>query len=170
MKRSGAGGAFETSPPRVALALAAGAACGAALVTIRWLVLTSLVFGVGFVTSVGSRGVGVVFIGALAAWLAGLVLIGGPAWWLMHRHGFRGWKAAILAGMALTFAAALVLAIPLPKSGGSYSAADRGGETIVNNALTAHGWAEAAEGALLTAFVGGAVAWVSWRAAYRRAS
>jgi hypothetical protein len=168
MKQSASPGGFETSPPRVALALLAGAASGAALVTAQWLRAAFQVFGAGFVGSSGPHGILVVFIGALIAWLAGLVLIGGPAWWLLHRYGLRGWKAAILTGMALTFVAALVLAIPLPGKDGSYTAADRGGETVVNNALTAHGWAEAAEGALLISFVGGAVAFVVWRTAYRR--
>ena len=170
MKSAVASGAFATSPTRVALALVAGAASGAALVTAQWLHAAFQVFGAGFVGSSGPHVILVVFVGALIAWLAGLMLIGGPAWWLLHRHGLRGWKIAILAGVALTFVAALVLAIPLPRSDGSYTAADRGGETIVNNQLTAHGWAEAAEGALLISFVGGAVAWVTWRVAYHRAS
>jgi hypothetical protein len=86
----------------------------------------------------------------------------------MHRHGLRGWRVAILAGMVLTFIASLALAIPLPTKGTSYSSADRGGLTVVDNRLTAHGWAEAAQKSLLVAFVGGTVAWVVWRTAYQR--
>lgn len=157
------------APARVGLAILAGALTGAVIVSLHWLTTVVRVLGIAYLTGGGARGILVVFIGAFLAWLAGLILIGGPTWWLLHRHQFRGWRAAALTGMAATFAAGLILAIPLPHKGGGYSEADRGGAVIENDHLTVYGWERAAEGALLLSFVGGAVAIIVWRVAYRRA-
>ena len=156
------------APARIGLAAIAGALTGAVVVTLHWLNMVVRALGFGFLAASGARGTLIMFLGAFLAWLAGLILIGGPAWWLLHRHRFRGWRAAGLAAMATTFAAGLILAIPLPHKGGSYSQADRGGILIENDQLTVHGWAKAADGALLLSFVGGAVGLVVWRTAYRR--
>lgn len=156
------------APPRVALAIVAGTLTGSIIVTLHWLNVVVRTFGVAFVAGEGLRGVLIVFMGALLAWLAALILIGGPAWWLLHRHHFRGWRAAGSTGMALTFAVGLIFAVPLPHKGGRYSEADPGGILIENDQLTTHGWEKAAESALLLSFVGGAVALVMWRFAYRR--
>ncbi|MGH7024427.1 MAG: hypothetical protein ACREEB_12680 [Caulobacteraceae bacterium] len=160
-------GQHATSPTRVALGILAGAGVGGALVTAQWLRAAVQTFGAAFVAQVGARGAAIVAVGAFVSWLAGLLLIGGPAWWLLHRHRLRGWRAAVLSGMALTFVAGMVLAIPVGSKGGSYSSADRGGMLVVDNHLTAHGWAEAAGRAALLAFVGGGVAFIVWRVAYR---
>ncbi|HWD68427.1 MAG TPA: hypothetical protein VG227_10745 [Caulobacteraceae bacterium] len=164
-----AGSEYRLAPPRVGVAILAGALSGSIVVTLHWLTMVVRVLGVAYLTGGGAQGIVVVFMGAFLAWLAGLILIGGPAWWLLHRHQFRGWRAAGLAGMAATFAAGLILAIPLPHKGGGYSEADRSGILIENDQLTAYGWEKAAEGALLLSFVGGAVALAVWRVAYRRA-
>ncbi len=163
------GSEYRLAPACVGLAILAGALTGAIVVTLHWLNMVVHVLGLAYLTGGGVHGAVVFLIGAFLAWLAGLVLIGGPAWWLLHRHGFRGWRAAGLAGMAATFAAGLILAIPLPHTGGGYSEADRSGVLIENDQLTAYGWEKAAEGAFLLSFVGGAVALVVWRVAYRRA-
>jgi hypothetical protein len=168
MANGGRDGEYRLAPPRAVLALVAGAGTAAVLVTIQWLRAVGQAFGLPFIESTGLHGALVIFVGAFVAWLAGLTLIGAPAWWLLHRHRLRGWRAAILVGMALTFIASMALAIPLPTRGTAYSSADRGGLTVVDNRLTAHGWAEAARKSLLVAFVGGAVGWVVWRTAYRR--
>lgn len=138
------------------------------IITLHWLNMVVQALGIAFVAGQGVRGVLIVFMGALLAWLAALILVGGPAWWLLHRHGFRGWRAAALTGMALTFIVGLIFAVPLPHRGGAYSEADRSGILIENDQLTAYGWEKAAEGALLQSFVGGAVALVMWRIGYRR--
>lgn len=155
------------TPTRVGLAVIAGALTGAGVVTLHWLNMVVRALGFGFVANGGGRGVFITFLGVFFGWLAGLVLIGGPAWWLLHRHRLRGWWTAALAGMAATFAAGLILAIPLPHKGGGYSQADRGGALVENDQLTAYGWEKAAEGALLLSFVGGAVGLVVWKVAYR---
>jgi hypothetical protein len=160
---------YRLAPARIGISTLAGALAGAAIVSLHWLTTAAEVFGLAFVAGEGLHGLLVVFMGAILAWLAALILIGGPTWWLLHRHRLRGWRAAMTAGVAATFAAGMILAVPLPHKGGSFSRADRGGLLVENDQLTAYGWQRAAEGALLLSFVGGAVALVVWRIAYRRA-
>ncbi|HEY1415806.1 MAG TPA: hypothetical protein VGF42_07965 [Caulobacteraceae bacterium] len=160
---------YRLAPARVGLAILAGSLTGAMIVTLHWLNMVVRVLGVAYLTGGGAQGIAVVFLGAFLAWLAGLILIGGPAWWLLHRHQIRGLRAAGLAGMAATFVAGLILAIPLPHKDGGHSETDRRGILIENDQLTAYGWEKAAGGALLLSFVGGAVAVVLWKVAYRRA-
>jgi len=163
-------GAYVVSGPRVAAALLVGAVSGAFLVTAQWLGLHLRLLGLAGVQGVYFQGAEVVFIGSLVTWLVGLILIGGPAWWLLYRRGRRGWGAAIAAGMALTFIVSMLASLPIPTGNAQYSAADPGGMIVANNVLTIHGWMEAGLRAFLLAFVGGAVAWMVWRTAYRRAA
>ena len=160
---------YRLAPGRVGLAILAGALTGAIIVTLHWLNMVVRALGFAFLGGDGGKGILIVFMGAALAWLGGMILIGGPAWWLLHRHRRRGWRTAGLSGMALTFAAGLLLSVPLPHTGGTYSEADRGGRLVEDDQLTAYGWERAAEGALLLSFVGGAVALVVWRVAYRKA-
>ncbi|HEY1880049.1 MAG TPA: hypothetical protein VGG68_08965 [Caulobacteraceae bacterium] len=163
-----AGSEYRLAPARVGLAILAGALTGAIVVTLHWLTMVVRVLGFAYLSGGGVQGTVVVVLGAFLAWLAGLILIGGPAWWLLHRHQFRGWRSAGLVGMVATFVAGMILAVPLPHKGGGYSEADRGGVLIEKDRLTAYGWEKATEAAFLLSFVGGAVALVVWRVAYRR--
>jgi len=157
------------APTRVGLAIVAGALTGAIIVMLNWLTGGVWALGPTFIASAGARGAPIVLMDAFIAWLAGVILIGGPAWWLLHRHQLRSWRSAILTGVATTFAAGLILAVPTPHLGGGYSEADRGGVLVANGVLTAHGWLSAAQDALYLSVVGGAVGLVVWRVAYRRA-
>lgn len=159
---------FGLAPARVGAAIVAGALIGGVIITLHWLITVARALGPAFVFGKGAGGALIVFMGAFLAWLAGLILIGGPIWWLLHRHHLHGWRAAALAAFAATFAAGLILAIPLPHKGGAFREADRGGVLVENDQLTAYGWLKAAEGALLLSFVGAAAGLAVWRVAYRR--
>jgi hypothetical protein len=155
------------------LAIVAGAAFAASLSSAQWLAAALRLFGPDSVFQSFPGTVFIVFLRGLVSWIFGIVMIGGPAWWLLHRHGFRGWRTAVLAGMALTAIAVLVLAIPLPgQSEGlpSSTNADRPpvNGTIVRYQITQLGWEMIGLRAALTAFVGGAVGGLMWRVAYRR--
>ncbi|HEY1559664.1 MAG TPA: hypothetical protein VGF71_02110 [Caulobacteraceae bacterium] len=171
---AGATPEYRLAPARVGVALVAGAALATSLSAAQWLTYAVDAFGLDAVVGFALRGLLVVFLNGFFSWFMGLILIGGPAWWLLHRHGFRGWRAAILTGMVLTFVAMLVLAIPIPGQGPGWPPsrdaikAPPTGSVVVYK-ITQHGWELIGLRALLTAFVGGAVALLVWRVAYRRA-
>jgi hypothetical protein len=158
----------ELSPRRIGLAVLAGAALAAALAALQWLVGALRLFGPQMVASFALQAVGLVFVRAFANWFFGLLLIGAPGWWLLHRHGFRGWRVAIVAGMALTFLTVLVLAIPLPGQASEPPSVVASGSAIVHHWVVRQTWQSVVTVAFLTSFVGGAVGGLMWRIAYRR--
>jgi hypothetical protein len=159
---------YDVTRQRVGLALLAGAAVGALVAFVSLAASILLVLGATSPdawSTVGRLLPAVVLRGFLT-WLLGLLMIGAPAWWLLHRHGWRGWRAAILAAAALAFVTSLLLAIPRP--GQHRTEADRGGLTMIDDSLTAHGWSKATLDAAFTALAGAAVGFTVWRTAYRR--
>jgi hypothetical protein len=90
---------YETSLGRVALALLAGAAAGASIITALHLglmvrpfrTLTDTVQFVGFISSI-----------YFVLFASGLLVLGAPAWWLLHRLGRRNRIHAMTLGATLT--------------------------------------------------------------------
>ncbi|MEO6339932.1 MAG: hypothetical protein ABIO39_07850 [Caulobacteraceae bacterium] len=156
--------------PRAALALAAGAVAGAALVTLAALLGQVVAYGPGYVTANGLNTGSTVFLWALAAWAGGLIVFAALPWWGLHRLGRRGWSSAVLLGAALTFAAYLGLstaAFGLMSGSQATVAATGGGPLVVEGRLTPQGWRSAISGALLLSAAGATVGLVIWRVAYR---
>jgi hypothetical protein len=159
---------FDLSPRRVALALIVGAAFAAFLAAVQWLAAAVRMFGPQVVASFGLETFWLVFVRALASWSLALILIGAPAWWLLHRHGWHGWRSAILAGMGLTFVTVVFLAIPLPGQPPDPPAVVATSQQIVRHWALHPTWQSIVIRAVLTSFVGGGVGGLMWRIAYRR--
>jgi hypothetical protein len=155
---------YETTLRRAALALLAGAAAGATIVTALHLdlmvrlfrTLTDTVQFVGFISSI-----------YLVLFVSGLLVLGVPAWWPLHRLGRRNRMHAIILGATLTLVSYVAFSQfswhvlmkpffgPWPVvwlwTGGRWPGY---GPTIV-------------EGAIWYAFVGSLVGLLIWRIAYR---
>jgi hypothetical protein len=159
--------AYDVTTRRVGLALLAGSVLGALLGLVS--VAAALALRSGASADVGAligRILPSLLLRGFLSWFLGLLMIGAPAWWLLHRHGWRGWRAAILAAAGLAFATSLLMAIPRP--GEHRTEADRGGLTMIDDRLTTHGWTKALEDAAFVALAGVAVGFTVWRVAYRR--
>jgi hypothetical protein len=146
-----------TLSARIGLGLAFGAAAGAALSAAGSVAAT-----------IGARGASALstlpgsFLAAWLAWFVGLMVVGAPVFWLLQRLRLAGWRAVVTVGGVLSFVAAVVMAIPSPMLIGRFSIGDAGGMTIIDNHLTAHGWAVALRGALANAIAGSAATAVAW--------
>lgn len=158
---------YETTLPRAALGLAAGAVAGAILVAL-WFVLDNT--DLQSLRQYGLSDGLYAFVPALLVWGGGLLLVATLPWLVLHRRQMRSPPVAVVLGTVLTFLA--VLAITTRGFGlfdvGDFSAADNGGPTWIDGRLTAHGWAEALKAALVFCPFGAMVALVVWRTAYRR--
>src|SRR5262245_11435366 len=162
-----------TSAKRATVALAAGAVVGS-LGTVAPTLLVGLLC-IGEPGGFRSQHVGLLvfmLVAAFIVWTVGLVLVGVPIWWLFHRKGRRSRWTAVAVGAVVTFLLNLGLdagsSVLMQLDSGSYSASDSGGQTIINDHLTAHGWWNAIQGSILLAIVGVIVALVVWQIAYRR--
>jgi hypothetical protein len=160
---------YETTLPRAALGLIAGSIAGALLVTL-FEIVNAFDYYRQYGTQTGAAMI--VFTYALIVWTAGLFLVAPLPWFALHRRGIRGWRAAILFGILLSFIGALGFftnGFGLNPNGGAFSASDSGGPIWIDGHLTLHGWIEAAKAALLCSIGGALVALAVWRTAYRRA-
>jgi hypothetical protein len=112
-----------------------------------------------------------VFIGIVFTFF--LVTIGVPFWVAFHRFGWRSWRTAMALGGIAGFTVSLLLIVtPLWMSvlspGSTYSAADGGIDSVVNNHITPHGWALYLTGAAYIGIAGAITGWIIWRVAYRK--
>lgn len=143
---------YNTNTKRASLALIAGAFAGAAGTIIM------IAAGLHFDRIEGFRSqdpqiFALAFVVALVVWAIGLVAFGLPLWWLFHRNGYRSRRAAGFLGAGTT--AVVVFGLEFPYI------------TFVSPANRADLVDLAALGAL--AVVGGLVALLIWRIAYRPA-
>jgi uncharacterized protein DUF3592 len=140
---------YETSLPRVALGLAAGAIVGAAL---------TMPLGFDDIGDLqdlpGLKAALVIFAGLAALWAAGLVLFASLPWLILHRKGKRSWGNAVALGTVLTFMVTLGLLTQ------AFARSDGGPGTIDGRLAFA----------LFCGLVGAIVGAVVWRTAYRRAA
>ncbi len=97
----------------------------------------------------------------------GLVLFGAPAWVALHSGGRTSPKHALLLGLGTCFAAGLCLS--LMPAGGMLTLIEDGRAIILDGRRTFYGWFIALKDAVLLANLGGMVALVVWRVAYRNA-
>jgi hypothetical protein len=165
---------YDTTSPRVALSLIAGALAGASLIALWWVWGTAQNLGVQYLLNYGALPTVFVFIVALVIWAIGLATFGLPLWWLLHKLGLRHWLVAVVAGAALTFLVDFGIETRLfelipPLISSNFSASDSGGPTIIANQLTSHGWRVTFLAALQLSLGGALVALVIWRIAYRSA-
>jgi hypothetical protein len=154
------------SPVRAILALLVGALTGGILAPI--VVLIAAVF-TSAALSPGDVAVQFLILGSVYAFVCfatGLALIGVPAWLVLHGLGLRRRIHAASLGVVLTFGVTLFLLTMLSTS--VYSASSGGETTIVNGAITAHGWIEFIQMAALISMIGGIVGLTIWSIAYRR--
>jgi len=166
-------GSYDTTLPRAALSLIAGAAAGASLIALWYLWGTAQNLGIQYVLDYGVIPTTLVFIEALVVWSVGLTIFGLPFWWLLHRLGWRHWLVAVALGAVLTFLVDFgietrFLELIPPPANSAYSASDSGGPTVIASHLTLHGWWVTFRAALLLGAEGVLVALVIWRIAYRR--
>lgn len=166
---------YDTTPVRLMLALPAGAFAGT-VVMLAWAIVGQLIAArntpenpYALATLLGMSPlfgliVFVVFAG-------GMLLVGAPLWALLHRWGYRSWRAASALGAIASFAAGLIF-ITLPQwsmpSETRFSASDAGGPTIVDNRRTLHGWEQALMQAGIIGLAGLFAGLTVWRVAYRR--
>lgn len=140
---------YETSLPRVALGLAAGAIVGAAFIM-------PLGFDdIGDLQDLpGLKAALVIFAGLAALWAAGLMLFASLPWLILHRKGKRSWGNAVVLGTMLSFVVTLGLVTQ------AFARSDGGPGTIDGRLAFA----------LLCGLIGAIVGAVVWRTAYRRAA
>lgn len=162
---------YVTTLSRAALAIAVGAAVGALIVVAVLVALPAYRYGDDLVARGQLSFIAFVAVAAFAVWAIGLTVIAIPCWRILHRRGWRDWRAAIVLGFVLTFVTYLALSTGFGLGFGSgYSAGDGGGMTVVNGRLTAHGWSRALAAAALQGAIGMVVGWMVWRVAYRRSA
>ena len=146
---------------RIASALFAGAAVGAATVAVT--------FNLPYMLEVGRWDmflVAMTFIAAFMVWLLGLAVVGAPLWRLAERLGYRSFHHAITVGLTATFLTAVLLTCIMDS--GMVSLRE-GGRTLVHlGRRTPFGLWVLARDCGLFALAGGLVAAVIWRVAYRR--
>ncbi|MCZ0738226.1 hypothetical protein [Phreatobacter sp. AB_2022a] len=159
---------YQATPSRAVLGIAGGAAVGAVAVVALLLGIPLYLEGESFADRVRFPTVAFAAAVAFAIWAVGLSIVAVPCWRILHRRGWRDWRAAIALGFALTFLANLALSTGFGFGFGSgYSAGDGGGMTVVNGRMTIHGWSRALAGALFLSPLGMLVGWAVWRIAYR---
>lgn len=106
-----------------------------------------------------------IFIAAFLVWGLGLLVIGVPAWIALARSGQTAPSHALLLGLLASFFAsvALNLALTAPHMGLSQD----GRVLIENGWRTPYGWFLLIKDSVLLGLLGGVVATVIWRIAYR---
>ena len=153
---------YVLTPIRIAPALWAGAAVGAAGVTI-WFSLPAFFDPVG-AAQIGSVTSAIFFV-AIVIWSLGLVVIGGPLWREQHRRGKTAPANALTLGLIATFVAAFALNLLLTASATGIM---EGGRVLIEDGhRTVYGWFILFKDCILLSLLGGVVATVIWRIAYR---
>ena len=110
---------------------------------------------------------GAYWLGAVV-WFVGLHTVGMVVWAALERRGLRSPSHALLAGLMTTFVSAVLLRLLLSMPVSLYHEAGR--TWIENGIRTPYGWFMLIKDSVLLALVGGVVAVVVWRIAYRRES
>ena len=155
----------QLSVGRIFRALLAGACTGS-------LVLTGgiLLVGAGYEPAVTLLfSLPYVLVATFIAFSAGILVLGLPGWWILHRLGYRSWRAAFALGMVLTFIGNAALAVdPLiwPTPNSTFSAGDSGGPTIIDNKMTTHFWIQLFMESFAFSLAGGIAGLVVWHVAY----
>ncbi|HWT96291.1 MAG TPA: hypothetical protein VN229_01710 [Terriglobales bacterium] len=165
---------YETTTARAALALAVGAVVGTAMTFAgmvliaaigEWFTQEPIPWGQFF-----NRFSLIVIILIFGIYAIGLIAIAAPIWAFLHQRGRRQTRHALalgaLAAFCVRFAMDAIPAVMFAPIGG-YSAADSGGDTIIDGATTLHGWIEIFQAAVFAAAIGAIVGLVIWCVAYR---
>jgi hypothetical protein len=112
----------------------------------------------------------IIAVSSGVVWAAGLIVIAALPWYVLHTKGYRGWSAAAVLGFALTFVTVMAATTNgfglLPKF--VFSSWDNGGAVWIDGELTAHGWANALQGAAMCGVAGAIAGLTVWRTAYRK--
>jgi metallo-beta-lactamase class B len=176
--RSARRGRYETSIPRVVVALAAGSSVGACLLVLQWSVLIALAgTRMHDLTSAddisGTKLVLVTILtrAGLAQCLLAAAIVVPAGWWILHRLKRRRWFDGLAFGLSLglTFFTAAVALNPEwhALSLISYLLQEFGGITYLDGKLTPDGWIAALAGAFAVSITGAAAGLVVWMVAYR---
>lgn len=96
----------------------------------------------------------------------GLVFIASPAWVYLHSKGRTHPKHALLLGLTTCFVVSLGVALTASHNMGVFTVDGRA--LILDSRRTFYGWLIVLKDAVLFANLGGMVALVIWRVAYRR--
>jgi len=159
---------------RILASLLVGAMVGGLLFVLSYLVIQLLESGGEHVIKYGLSNVLAGFLFFSVVWFVGILLVGSPFWFFMHREGKTSWKYASSLGFGLVFIFIFLfntffaqLMVGDGSDGSRFSASDSGGPTWVDNQLTLHGWASAAQNACFFALAGMLVALSLWWAAYK---
>lgn len=97
----------------------------------------------------------------------GLIFIASPAWVFLHSSGRTHPKHAILLGLTTCLVVSLGFSLSAPQDIGTFAIDGRA--LILDGRRTLYGWFIILKDAILFANLGGMVALVIWRVAYRRA-
>jgi hypothetical protein len=171
--------AYETTRKRIGWAIAAGVLGGTLLMQCAMILPDAIAswgtpdfMPVSWGDAARQMLLTFVFIGVVFTFF--LVTVGGPFWVVFHRLGWRSWRAAMLLGGIASFTVSLlVIVAPIwmmaLTPGSTYSAADGGIDSVVNNHITSHGWALYLTQSAYIAAAGALTGWLIWRVAYRKA-
>ncbi len=164
------------TPPRVILALVAGALLGG--------VFYGFNYGWGLYHSTNPTHGGDYFskyglqnsfqIGAIASvfWFIGLIFIAGPFWAYLHNSGKREFWHATLLGFGLLWLVSFGISTGGfdGQSNSTISLKSNGVWLWQDRQLTIHGWKQAIKSSVFMGFLGAVVGIVIWRISYRRAN
>jgi len=161
---------YQTTAPRIILALLIGAALGAAFTTGDYLINLYQTNGPAHFDQYGLSKGSRVFQVSYVIWLIGITVFGCPAWLLLHSSGYRHWLHAAVSGASIPFAIIFFWSTGYltGRSGYSYSSYSNGGQQWENGVLTSFGWKMAAFSALQYAAIGLIIAVAIWFVAYKR--
>jgi hypothetical protein len=152
---------FVLQPVRIPVAIGAGSVVGAGVVA----VVFSLPALVSPLQEAAFGLLALTFIVALMVWSAGVVVIGGPAWVILHERGRVSPANALSLGLAATFIVAFLFNLLL--QGGMTELVQDDHVLITKGWRTVYGWLVILKDCILLSLLGGVVATVIWRVAYR---
>jgi uncharacterized membrane protein len=160
---------YETTAPRVFVAVCCATFFCAALTTLDYLVGLYNVNGPDhFREYAFSKGTSI-FAFAWGAWVVGFLIFAAWPWTALHRRGHRTLLVAVFAGALATFFGQFMLSTGfLTACVRNMSSSVGGVQMWESGSLTTAGWIRAFNQSLITLVIGAFAAAILWRIAYRK--
>ncbi|MEO1662986.1 MAG: hypothetical protein AAFR51_18540 [Pseudomonadota bacterium] len=160
---------YVTNGGRVIVALLVGALIGTLPIAIMYGIDVFRANGIDYFLEFGVRNTfsGLVF--GTFVWFLCLGIFGGPVWIFLHLSGGRYWWIAALTGFVVPFCVLIIQGTGFFTGRSGSTTLRRGGvDIVIDGHLTQAGWIDAIQTSVVFGALGGIVATVIWRIAYRK--